>query len=114
MKNHPDVYPDIIKNLPEVDMPLEGIQAWLMQSEKNQIVFFDIQPIGEVPPHSHKGQWGIVLEGEMDLTIGGETNTYTKGDYYYIPDGVVHSAVFKKRTRVIDFFDETERWKPKA
>jgi len=29
----------------------------------------DIDPIGEVPPHSHGAQWGVVVEGEMELTI---------------------------------------------
>lgn len=114
MKNNPDVYPEIIKNLPEVDVPIEGVNGWIMQAENHQLVFFDIQPVGEIPPHAHKAQWGVVLDGEMQLTIGGETNTYKKGDFYYIPDGVTHSANFKTRTRLIDFFDEKQRWKAKA
>jgi len=49
----------------------------------------------------------------MTLTIGDETKTYKKGDYYYIPSGVIHSATFKKRTRVMDFFADEERYKIK-
>lgn len=50
----------------------------------------------------------------MVLTIGGETRTYRRGDSYYIPAGVVHSAVFKRRVRVVDFFADPDRYRPKA
>jgi quercetin dioxygenase-like cupin family protein len=104
------IYPDMIRNLPEVDIPFDGIRAWLLQSENQQAVFFDIQPIGEVPPHSHCAQWGVMLDGEMELTIDGEGKTYRKGDTYYIPEGVVHSARFSTRVNVIDFFAAPDRW----
>lgn len=109
-----DIYPEIIRNLPEADIPFSGVHGWISQSKDHQIVFFDIEPIGEVAEHSHGPQWGIVIEGEMKLTIGGKTDTYIKGDYYYIPDGVVHSAVFKCRTRLLDFFADKDRYKPKS
>ena len=49
----------------------------------------------------------------MELTIGGITKTYYKGDSYYIPDGVLHSAVFKSKTWAVDFFADRDRYKPK-
>ena len=49
----------------------------------------------------------------MELTIGGKTNTYKKGDSYFVPDGVLHSAVFKKKTFLMDFFADRERYKIK-
>ena len=106
-------YPDMIRNLPEVDLPFEGIRAWLLQGGKQQAVFFDIQPIGEVPPHSHCAQWGLMVAGEMALTIDGETKIYRKGDTYFIPEGVVHGARFITRVNVIDFFDAPDRWAAK-
>ena len=102
--------PDIIKNLPEADIPFGGIKGWLSQGENHQVVFFEIDAVGDLPAHAHGAQWGIVVEGEMDLTIGGETKTYRKGDSYHIPAGVVHSATFKKKTWVIDFFDDKNRY----
>ena len=106
-------YPEMIRNLPEIDIPLEGIRGWLVQSSDKQVVFFDIQPVGEVPPHSHCDQWGVVFEGEMSLTIGGKTKIYRKGDWYYIPEGVKHSATFFNRVQVMDIFDAPDRYKPK-
>ncbi len=107
------VYPDMIRNMPEIDIPMKGLRGWLLASDKKQAVFFDIEPIGEVPPHTHCDQWGIVIEGEMSLTIGGETKTYRKGDWYFIPEGVVHSANFSSRVNLIDVFDAPDRWKAK-
>jgi quercetin dioxygenase-like cupin family protein len=74
-------------------------------------MFFDIEPVGVVPPHSHCAQWGMVIDGEMKLTIGDETKVYRKGDWYYIPAGIVHSATFLTRVFVIDVFDDPERYK---
>ncbi len=107
------VYPELIRNLPEVDVPFDGIRGWLMSGDQRQVVFFDIQPVGTVPPHSHCAQWGIMLEGEMSLTIGGKVNRFKKGDWYYIPEGVEHSATFHSRVNVIDVFDAPDRYKAK-
>lgn len=106
-------YPEIIKKLPEADIPFNGLKGYLAQGSDYQIVFFEIEPIGKVPEHSHKAQWGVVLEGEMELKIGQDTKTYKKGDTYYIPDDVLHSADFKQKTWVMDFFDEKGRYKAK-
>ncbi|WP_321307895.1 cupin domain-containing protein [Marinifilum fragile] len=108
-----DIYPDMIKNLPEADIPFNGVRGWVAQGENHQIVFFDIEPIGEVPRHSHVAQWGIVIDGDMDLTINEETKKYRKGDHYFIPDGVLHSAKFNRRTIVMDYFAERDRYKLK-
>ncbi len=106
-------YPEWIKGLPEIDIPLEGVRGWLLQAADRQAVFFEIEPIGEIPLHTHGAQFGVVLDGEMSLTIGGQTRRYVKGDSYSIPAGVEHGAVFHSRVQVIDFFDEPARYSPK-
>ena len=106
-------YPEMITNLPEADIPFEGVKGWLLQGDDNQAVFFDIAPIGEVAEHAHGAQYGLVIDGEMDLTIDRETKTYRKGDSYFIPEGVLHSAVFKSRTFVMDVFADVDRYNVK-
>jgi len=106
-------YPDIISNLPDADIPVEGVRGKLLQAGERQIVFFDIDPVGEIAPHSHGAQWGVVLEGEMELTIDGQTRTCRKGDSYYIPAGVVHGATFREHFRAMDMFAEPDRYKPR-
>ena len=106
-------YPDLITTLPEADIPFPGVQGWIAQSENRQVVFFDIEPLMEVPAHSHGEQWGIVIEGEMELTIGAETRRYRPGDTYHIPAGVEHRAKFLTRFRVIDVFADKDRYSAK-
>ena len=103
-------YPDCIRNLPKAKMPFQGVEAWIAQGVAFQVAFFEIAPIGIVPPHSHSAQYGFVIEGEMLLTIGDETNLYKKGDSYYIPEGVIHSAEFKTFCKIMDFFAEPARY----
>ena len=104
-------YPEMITKLPRVANPFPGVTGWVSQGPDHQTVFFDIAPIGEVPPHSHGDQWGVVIEGEMELTIGGVTRRYGPGGHYFIPAGVVHSARFLSRVRVIDVFADRDRYR---
>jgi quercetin dioxygenase-like cupin family protein len=106
-------YHEMIAKLPEANIPFKGIKGWISQGADHQIVFFDMEPIGEVSEHKHCAQWGIVIEGEMELTVMGNTCTYKKGDSYYIPDQALHSAVFKKHTKAMDFFAGKDRYKAK-
>lgn len=106
-------YPDMIRDLPEIDIPLNGVRGWLLQGDRKQVVFFELQPIGEIPPHSHCNQWGIVIKGEMKLTVGDTTRIYGPGEWYYVPEGVIHSATFPTLVHLIDVFDDPARYKVK-
>lgn len=108
-------YPELITSLPAIDLPaaMKGVRGWLSQGADHQVVFFEIEPIGEVPPHSHGAQWGIVVEGEMELTIDGQTRCYGPGDSYFIPAGVTHGARFLSRFRAIDVFADVDRYRPR-
>jgi quercetin dioxygenase-like cupin family protein len=87
-----EIFPDPIKNLPKADIPLNGLTAYLSQSETHQILFMQFEEGIELPEHSHESQWGIVLDGRIDLTVDGVMKTYLKGNRYFIPAGVKHSA----------------------
>jgi len=107
------VYPKMIKDLPEIDIPLMGVRGWLLQGFDRQVVFFDVEPVGAIPEHSHGEQWGIVVEGEVELVVNGVKNVYRKGDSYHIPAGALHSATFRTRFKAIDVFADVNRYKPK-
>jgi quercetin dioxygenase-like cupin family protein len=106
-------YPEMIKRLPEADIPFFGVAGRILQGPAQQLLFMEIEPIGEVTEHRHSAQFGMVLEGEMSLTVNGETRRYRKGDAYFIPAGAPHSAVFHTKVFVIDLFDEPARYRPK-
>ena len=104
------IYADFITALPEADISFEGVKGWLSQAGDHQVVFLEIDAIGEVAEHKHGAQWGIVVEGEMELSIGGVSKTYRKGDSYFVPSGVLHSAIFKQKTWAIDVFADRDRY----
>jgi len=50
-------------------------------------------PNAHYPDHTHAALTAhIVLDGEMTLIMGGESNTYRVGDRCDVPAGAVHSA----------------------
>jgi len=50
-------------------------------------------PRAHYPDHTHAGLTAhIILDGEMTLTMGGESKTYGVGDRCDVPAGAVHSA----------------------
>ena len=112
---HARGYPEIISRLPEADVQFKGIRAWILQSEKHQLVFFEMEPSAQVPEHCHDyAQWGIMIEGRMELTIDGQTRICEKGGEYVIPAEAKHHARFLTKSRVIDFFSEKNRYRPKS
>ncbi len=107
------VFPEPVTGLPRADVPLEGVTAYLSQGTGHQIVFMEFDRDVEVPAHSHGAQWGIVLEGAIDLTIGGVRRRYVRGDRYFIPAGVEHSAVIYAGYADATFFADPDRYRPK-
>jgi quercetin dioxygenase-like cupin family protein len=107
-------YPPIISDLPEADIPMAGVRGWLLQGVSRQAVFFELPPGAVVPEHSHGAQWGLVIEGELDLTVAGVRRTYRKGESYEIPDGAPHSAVCSGGALVLDLFADPARYAAKA
>jgi len=108
-------YPTVITDLPEADIQISGIKAWILQGENHQLGFFEMQPTAIVPEHSHRyAQWGMVIEGKMNLTINDKTRLCQKGDEYVIPAHAKHKATFQNKTRVMDLFSEKTRYRTKT
>ena len=87
--------------------------AHISQAKTHQILFMAFEKDADLPEHSHHAQMGIVLEGKIELTIDGVKTTFTKGDRYYIPEGVKHSGKIHAGDADITFFDEAHRYAPK-
>ncbi|QQE11671.1 cupin domain-containing protein [Planctomycetota bacterium] len=106
-------FPSLALHWHEADIPVDGVHSKVMNAGEQQFVFMSFDEDVEVAPHAHKAQWGVVLDGEIELTIGEETKTYRKGDTYEIRDGVVHSAKIKAGYRDLTLFDQADRYKIK-
>lgn len=107
------VLPDLITGLPQADIPAEGVTGYLLQGDDCQVVFMVFDREVNVPEHSHGAQWGVVLEGRMDLTIGGTQKTYGKGDSYFIPADIEHSATVHAGYADMTVFGDRDRYRPK-
>ena len=71
-----------------------GVNLRTMWGDKIMMSLVEIAPNGVVPNHAHPHeQAGIVLQGEFEFTIGGETKRLQQGDAYIIPGGIEHSVV---------------------
>ena len=74
--------------------------------DKMTLSVVDLAANSSVPLHSHPHeQAGVVLEGEMDFTIGDETRRLQVGDLYIVPGGVTHGVqVGPQPARALDIF----------
>lgn len=107
------IFPEPIQNLPEADIPLKGVKAFLSQGKNHQIIFMEFQKDVSLPEHSHDSQWEVVLEGRVDLVVEGLKKRYNKGDMFFIPKDVKHSAkVFAGYCSIV-YFNQKDRYKEK-
>lgn len=104
--------PQFIQDFPALDLPFDEshVSSRVVRSDAGLVVFFTFHRDLELPPHSHKGQWGTVIEGQVTLTIEGTTRTYHPGETYDIASGAVHSVRVPAGTVVIDVFEEPDRY----
>ena len=105
-------YPAFFGRMPLADLPVTTAQARMVASEDALVIFFDFKEDTVVPMHAHGGQWGVVLEGRFELTIGDETRTVGPGETYEIPAGVQHGAKVPAGVKLIDVFEDADRYRP--
>lgn len=94
-----------VDKLPSFE-PIPGIQMNVMVGGKMMANWVRIEPGAAVPTHAHEHeQIGLVLEGEILMTIGDETRALVNGHAYTIPGNLPHSAVAGPQgCLVIDIF----------
>lgn len=108
------LFPDPIRSLPEADIPLAGVTAYLSQAKDHQLIFMQFENDVDLPEHAHAAQVGFVLSGSIEMTVDGVKKVYGKGDIYYIPENVNHSGKIHAGYADITFFNEPDRYKAKA
>ncbi len=104
------LFPEFIRSLPMVERPVVPLLGWLLQATEAVAMFYELPEGADLAEHVHGAQWGVVLRGVVDFTIGGETRTLGPGDTYSIPAGVPHSAFMHPGTAGIDVFADADRY----
>jgi len=107
------IFPDPIRNLPEADIPVDGIKAYVSQAADHQLIFMQFEKDADLPEHSHAAQVGFVLRGKIELIIDGMKKKYGKGEIYFISENKKHSGKIYAGYADITFFNESDRYKRK-
>lgn len=83
-----------------------GVDIFTTTCERMMLSLVEMEPHAVVEEHSHPHeQTGLMLEGEADFTIGGQTTRVRPGQMWRIPGGVTHKVVAgAQRVRALDVF----------
>jgi len=81
-----------------------GIMSKAEIGENLIMVCMEIGPGKEDTGHEHPfDQCGVVLDGQIEMSIGNESNTLNSNESYFIPAGVRHGwKTFGKPVRLLD------------
>lgn len=96
---------ELIKNIPPREL-VAGITGHYAHGSNLTFGYIEIKAGSDLPGHSHvHEQITYILEGELDMTIGGKRCLLKPGMYYVIPSNTPHSAVAPVDCKVIDVFN---------
>jgi quercetin dioxygenase-like cupin family protein len=71
-----------------------GVSARIASGDKLMFSLVTLEPNAVVPEHSHPHeQMGMMVSGEMELTVAGETRRLKESDIYLVPGGIPHKVV---------------------
>jgi quercetin dioxygenase-like cupin family protein len=85
---------------------MEGILARTVRGAGVTLAVIDLDPGLRMPEHRHpQEQLGVVVRGELSLTVAGDTRRRRPGDLWVIPADVPHSVeVGAEGCRVVESF----------
>jgi quercetin dioxygenase-like cupin family protein len=91
------------------DLPVReifpGLRARLVHSARTSQSWVDIDPGASFPEHRHPHEQTVnVIEGVLELVIGGEPVVLSAGQSYVIPPDVPHAGRARTACRVLDVF----------
>lgn len=95
-------YPCRIKELPLYDGRFD---AYKLEAKDSNVLFASYPAGTSIPVHTHEtDNHGVITRGELILTLGSQVTRYGVGDWYHVPAGAEHSALFEKDTDEIEFW----------
>lgn len=92
LSQQPGQFVDVDSDTPRVEFAT-GLSFRPVLGENVMTSFVSFEPHTEAPRHAHdEEQITIVLEGELEFDLGGETRILTKGQLAVVPSNVPHGA----------------------
>jgi quercetin dioxygenase-like cupin family protein len=94
----------LIKNNTAKEL-VPGIAGYYAHGTSMTFGYIEIKSGSALSEHRHvHEQITYIIEGELDMVIGGKPCSLTAGMYYIIPSDTPHSAIPKTDCKVIDVF----------
>lgn len=82
-----------------------GITGYYAHGDSMTFGYIKIKAGSNLPAHQHvHEQITYLIEGELDMTIGGELCQLRPGMFHIIPSNTPHSAIAKTDCILIDVF----------
>jgi len=99
-------YPEKIKSLPLYDGRFD---AYKLEAKECDVLFASYPAGTCIEPHSHDtDNHGVITRGELLLTMQGQVNRISAGQWYHVPANVEHAAEFPIDTDEIEFWFRAE------
>ena len=94
-----------IKDIPSKEI-VPGITGYYAHGSSLTFGYVEIKADSNLPAHQHvHEQITYIIEGQLDMVIGGKPCSLTAGMYYVIPSNVPHGAFAATDCKVIDTFN---------
>ncbi len=99
-------FPPRITTLPAFEGPFD---AHRLVAEGCQVLFASYPPGTVIGDHSHETHnVGVITQGELILSLGGQETRHRAGQWYEVPAGAVHAARFEVETAEIEIWFEAD------
>ena len=96
-----------IKNIIPKEL-MAGITGYYAHGSNMTFGYIEIKKGTKMAEHNHMHeQITYIIEGQLDMVIGGKPCSLTAGMYYIIPSNVPHGAFAVTDCKVIDVFNPT-------
>lgn len=86
--------------------PVSGVRLQAFTGDNLMVARVRLEPASVIPAHDHPHeQMSVVLEGSLEMTLGGESREMGPGDVVAIPGNAQHGVVVgPSGATVIDVF----------
>ncbi len=96
---------DHIKNIIPREL-VAGITGYYAHGNQMTLGYVEIKRGSTLPDHHHvHEQITYIIEGQLDMIIGGKPYSLTAGMYHVIPSHTPHSAIAMTDCKLIDVFN---------
>lgn len=83
-----------------------GITGHYVHGQDMTLGLVEIKAGSELREHSHvHEQITYIIEGQLDMIIGGKSHSLAAGMYHVIPSNTLHSAIAVTDCKLIDVFN---------